>query len=139
MPRIHIAAPLRRLVIERAKGRCEYCLLHKDDAEFTHEIDHLVAIKHGGLTEQENLVFACLKCNRYKGSDLAAIDPIDRILVPLFNPRAQIWSEHFTIAGAYLIGQTQTGRATVALLRLNDPARIRRRLALIEAGRFPPI
>ena len=137
MPRIRIPASLRRLVIERAHEKCEYCLLHKDDAEFSHEIDHLIAVKHGGLTVLENLVFACLKCNRYKGSDLTAIDPIDQVLVPLFNPRTQIWIEHFTIAGAYLIGQTQSGRATAALLRLNDPARIRRRLALMEIGRFP--
>lgn len=136
MPRIHITLPLRRLVIERAQERCEYCLLHKDDAEYPHEIDHLIAVKHGVLTAQENLVLACLKCNRHKGSDLSAIDPIDLVTVPLFNPRKQVWSEHFAFAGVYLVGQTQIGRATAALLRLNDPARIRRRLALLEAGRF---
>lgn len=136
MPRIRIPTSLRRLVIERAQGKCEYCLLHKDDAEFPHEIDHLIAVKHGGLTVLENLAFACLKCNRYKGSDLTAVDPIDKILVPIFDPRTQIWSQHFTIAGAYLIGQTQTGRATSSLLKFNDPARVRLRFALIEVGRF---
>jgi hypothetical protein len=101
-------------------------------------IDHLIALKHGGLTILLNLVYACLKCNRKKGSDLSAIDPIDSVLVPLFNPRMQNWSEHFTLAGAFIVGQTQTGRATVNLLQLNEETRLERRRALMMAGRYPP-
>jgi len=138
MPRIYIPAGLRRLIIERARECCEYCGLHQTDAGFPHEIDHLIALKHGGRTVSENLVLACLKCNRNKGSDLTAIDPVDRVIVPLFNPRAQVWSEHFTRVGAYLIGQTQVGRATVALLQLNDDVRVERRQVLISVGRYPP-
>jgi chorismate-pyruvate lyase len=33
MIRAHIPAALRRLVIERARGCCEYCLLNQDDTE----------------------------------------------------------------------------------------------------------
>jgi hypothetical protein len=138
MPRIRIPASLRRLVIERARECCEYCLLHLIDAEYAHEIDHLIAIKHGGKTIIENLVFACFKCNRRKGSDLSAIDPIDKVLVPLFNPRTQVWAEHFTLVGAFIVGQTQVGRATVALLELNSDARLERRQALMDAGHYPP-
>ena len=115
MPRAYISVQLRRLVIERARECCEYCLLHQADAAYPHEFDHLIAIKHGGLTILMNLVYACLKCNRKKGSDLSVIDPIDKIPVLLFNPRTQEWTEHFTLAGAFIVGQTQTGRATVNL------------------------
>jgi hypothetical protein len=137
MSRAYIPIPLRRLVIIRARGRCEFCRLHSDDSEFSHEVDHFIAIKHGGLTIAENLVFTCLKCNRRKGSDLTAIDPIDQVIVPLFNPRTQNWDEHFALVGPYFVGLTQTGRATVALLQLNDPVRVNRRKILITAGRFP--
>jgi len=138
MPRSAIPAELRRLVSARAQGACEYCLLHQDDTQFAHQMDHVIAVKHGGQTVSDNLALACLKCNRYKGSDLTAIDPVDGVIVQLFNPRAQIWSEHFTLDGARLVGLTQTGRATVALLQLNDRARLMQRRGLIMAGRYPP-
>jgi len=138
MARVHIPAPLRRLIIARARGCCEYCLLPQDEAEYPHEIDHLIALKHSGETVSDNLVLACLKCNRRKGSDLSAIDPIDKVLVPLFNPRAEVWTEHFRLVGALIIGQTPTGRATVNLLQLNSEVRLERRQAMIEAGRYPP-
>ena len=138
MPRAHIPVELRRLVLERAHECCEYCLLRQDDTQFAHHIDHVIAVKHGGETVSNNLALACLKCNRYKGSDLTAIDPVDRVIVQLFNPRVQVWSEHFVLDGARLVGLTQTGRATVALLQMNDRARLMQRRRLIVAGRYPP-
>ena len=137
MSRVYIPTHLRRLVIVRAQERCEFCRLHRDDSEFSHEVDHFIARKHGGLTIAENLVLTCLKCNRRKGSDLTAIDPIDHVIVPIFNPRTQNWSDHFSLVGPYFIGLTQTGRATVTLLQLNDATQVRRREILIAAGRFP--
>jgi len=69
---------------------------------------------------------------------LTAIDPVDGVIVPLFNPREQDWGEHFVLAGARIIRQTQMGRATEALLGLNDPARLLERQRLIAADRYPP-
>ncbi len=54
MARISISDALRQIVIERAKSVCEYCLLHQDDTAFTHPIDHIIALKHGGKTASEN-------------------------------------------------------------------------------------
>ncbi|MDE3091344.1 MAG: HNH endonuclease, partial [Chloroflexota bacterium] len=115
----NLPSSLRQWVIERAAGCCEYCLIHQDDVPQQHEIDHLIARKHGGQTVVENLVLACLPCNRYKGTDLTAIDPETLNVAPLFNPRAQIWDDHFSLIGARILGLTPTGRATVALLRFN--------------------
>jgi hypothetical protein len=139
MPRPHIPAKLRRLVINRAGGRCEYCLIHQDDRPETHPIDHVIALKHGGRTVKENLALACVICNGAKGSDLATIDPLSGEIVPLFNPRTQSWGDHFELSRAQIIGRTAIGRATVALLRLNDDERLGYRQNLIDAERYPSL
>lgn len=138
MPRVNIPLPLRFEVIQRAQGRCEYCLIHQDDTEATHEIDHLVAIKHGGQTISGNLALACQLCNRYKGTDLTGIDPETSMIVELFNPRTQMWSGHFELEDCVIVGRSPSGRATVALLQLNSEVRLIDRHALAAAGRYPP-
>lgn len=80
-----IPTELRKLVVERAEGRCEYCLIHQDVSIYTHEVDHVIAIKHQGKTEADNLALSCLPCNRHKGSDFATIDPESGEIVLLFN------------------------------------------------------
>jgi len=84
MSKTTIPIPLRQLVIERAESRCEYCLIHQSVSPYTHEVDHLLARKHGGKTESQNLALACLPCNRRKGSDLTTIDPRSSEIVALF-------------------------------------------------------
>ena len=59
-----IPAELRRLVIERASGHCEYCRIHQDVSIYSHEVDHIIALKHGGQTRADNLALSCLSCNR---------------------------------------------------------------------------
>lgn len=39
---------LRRRVIDRAQGCCEYCLVSRDDTLVPHEVDHIIAEKHEG-------------------------------------------------------------------------------------------
>jgi hypothetical protein len=72
-----------------------------------------------------------------KGADLSAIDPVLGTIATIFNPRIQSWDEHFLLEGVRVLGRTPTGRATVALLRLNDSTRVLERLALADAGRYP--
>ena len=124
----YIPTALRREVIKRARNHCEYCLLPTEVAFFPHEVDHVVAEKHGGATEIENLALACWRCNRHKGSDLTSFDPQTRQLSPLFNPRTQVWTEHFAY-GEVIIGLTPEGRTTVNLLRLNSEERLNERLS----------
>lgn len=137
MPRPHISIRLRRLVMKRASRRCEYCLIHQEDRPETHPIDHVIALKHGGRTEEGNLALACASCNNNKGADLAALDPSSGEIVPLFNPRTQNWNDHFALYGERIMGRTAIGRATIALLRLNDAERLSYRQSLIAAGRYP--
>lgn len=121
----HIPAALRRLVIDRAKQKCEYCILSSELRLFPHEIDHIIALKHGGRTEAENLALTCWRCNRHKGSDLGSFDTLTDDFAFLFHPRKQPWSDHFSYAEDGTIeGKTPEGRVTVKLLQLNTPKRI---------------
>jgi hypothetical protein len=126
----YISTALRRMVEERAKYRCEYCLLPNNISFFSHEIDHVIAEKHGGQTEENNLAYSCLYCNRYKGSDLGSFDPLTGDFSFLFNPRLQEWSEHFALENFQIIGLTPEGRTTAQLLQFNTKARIAERQQL---------
>lgn len=64
----------------------------------THEIDHIIAEKHGGCTEAENLALSCTLCNKHKGSDIASVDPETGEIVPLYNPRQKKWNEHLWLS-----------------------------------------
>ena len=69
------SAQMRRDVFDRANGCCEYCLIHQSLSVATHQIDHVIAEKHGGETETENLAVSCITCNLRKASDIASLDP----------------------------------------------------------------
>ena len=131
---MYIPVALRRQVIERASNQCEYCLLPQAFSMYSHEIDHVIATKHRGKNTSDNLVLACLPCNRHKGSDLASIDDMTGRVTLLFNPRNQLWSEHFELRDGYIIGKTSVGRTTALLLRFNDSERLRLRRSLILSG-----
>lgn len=125
----YIPVPLRRAVVARAQNRCEYCG-KPPISFFPHEVDHIVAEKHGGDTSLENLAFACFECNRHKGSDIASFDPESGALTLLFNPRQDLWPDHFRYERSAIVPLTAVGRTTIFLLRLNDPPRIAERIAL---------
>jgi hypothetical protein len=133
----YIPAALRREVEVRAHHCCEYCLLPDGLSFFPHEVDHVIAEKHGGGTTLENLAVACWRCNRYKGTDLGSFDPQTGDFVFLFNPRAQQWVDHFRWQETLIEPLTPEGRTTIFLLRLNLPERQAERKRLIEQGRFP--
>jgi hypothetical protein len=97
-------------------------------------VEHIVARKHGGADDPTNLALACDRCNLHKGSDLTAIDSESLELVLLYNPRQQVWTEHFVLEGLEIVGLTPVGRATVRLLQLNAPRRVRLRAALQQRG-----
>src|SRR5688572_25512696 len=103
---------LRRLVAERARRQCEYCLIPEADTHFGCEVDHVIAEKHGGQTTAENLALACFYCNRHKGTDIATRLLGSERLVPLFNPRKDKWEDHFELRGQMILGTTDIGRAT---------------------------
>ena len=68
----YVPPALRLLVAQRAQGICEYCLIHEHDTFLGCQVEHIISQKHGGPTVESNLAYACVFCNRYKGSDLGS-------------------------------------------------------------------
>ena len=135
----YIPSGLRQEVYDRARGRCEYCLIPETAVLVSHEVDHIIAQKHGGLTESGNLALSCTVCNKYKGTDLASLDPETGTVTPLFHPRRERWIDHFRLVGGEIVPLTATGRVTVRLLQLNHPNQIQDRNLLLAAGMlYPP-
>lgn len=133
-----LPADVRGLVAERAGFRCEYCLLPESLAFAPHEVDHIIAIKHGGGSTLDNLAYACAVCNKRKGTDVASYDHDTGMVVPLYHPRRDRWADHFQLDGAQIVPKTPYGRVTVDLLRLNRATRLTERAILISAGVLSP-
>jgi HNH endonuclease len=133
-------AELRAFVQRRAGGLCEYC--HAPEAwqyvEFT--VEHILPVAAGGETTAANLALCCFSCNRRKWDRQSAIDPAAGSEHRLFHPRVDVWNEHFAWSrdGLSIVGQTATGRATVAALDLNRSRLRQIRAADAEVGRHPP-
>ena len=132
-----IPKELRQLVVERAHGCCEFCLVPQAAGVYRHEPDHIVPVQHDGKTESNNLALACIRCNRRKGPNVGSFDPETGKLVPFFNPRQEVWQEHFRLEGAVIQPLTPQGRVTVKILRLNDANRVAERERLIAEGWYP--
>jgi hypothetical protein len=124
----------RQLVRRRAEDRCEYCRSPQAAHDERFSVDHVRPVKHGGDDAPSNLAFCCLRCNLCKGTNLSGIDPNNGKVVLLFDPRRQLWREHFRSIGPLITGQTPEGRATVSVLKMNAPERVRLREALIAEG-----
>lgn len=128
---------LECLVWQRANSTCEYCRLPQELHAAPFQVDHVIAQKHGGATEAENLALACLSCNLFKGPNVAGIDPDSRTIMRLFHPRSDVWDQQFRWEGAILIGLNAIGRTTVNVLAINEPSRVAIRASLLSEGRFP--
>ncbi|MEO1792499.1 MAG: HNH endonuclease signature motif containing protein [Cyanobacteria bacterium J06629_19] len=139
MSKTYVPAQLRRIVAERAYDCCEYCLQPAAFAFCSHEIDHVIAEKHGGKTIENNLAFACKLCNTLKGSDLASIDPNSKEVVRLYQPRQDHWHNHFQCKEAELIPLTDIARTTVWLLQLNRADRLMERPLWLDSGLAAPV
>ena len=128
---------LVEMVRQRAAFRCEYCHFPERFAGLNFQIDHVIAEKHGGPTDDANLALSCIYCNSYKGANLSGIDPVTGEIVRLFHPRRDHWGDHFGWQAAMLEGSTPFGRATIAVLRINDTTDVALRRLFMRAGAFP--
>lgn len=123
----HIPKSLKVIVIKRANNCCEYCHLEDDINYISHQIDHIIGIKHGGKTELENLAYSCFSCNNNKGSDIGTIILPQTQLIRLFNPRKDKWHEHFELYNGVIHPLTLIGEATVNILKINSLEKIMER------------
>lgn len=133
-----LSASLRRAVAERAHFCCEYCGISEDATLVPHEPDHIIGEQHGGVSVLANLAYACFRCNRFKGPNIATRAPQTGRLVPLFHPRVEPWDMHFRLNGAEIVPVTPVGRGTALLLHFNDEQRLLLRAELLRLGRYSP-
>lgn len=133
----YISRSIRRFVIARADYRCEYCRVPEYLSSFDYHIEHIIGIQHGGTNSLDNLAYCCSSCNWKKGPNISTILEIGGILIPLFNPRIQIWFEHFDTKEGVIITKTLVGQATAKLLELNRPEKIEERFQMTLSGFYP--
>ena len=130
-------AATRQLVRQRASDRCEYCGIPQFAIPFlTFHMEHIRAQQHLEDDSPDNLALACPHCNLHKGPNLTSIDLATNDVVELFNPRQQVWADHFRIDEARIVGRTPTGRVTVRLLQMNSEVQIKIRKRLLLRGDF---
>jgi hypothetical protein len=125
-------------VITRAGNCCEYCGLDQAGQIATFHVDHVIPIKAGGETADDNLALACVSCSLRKAARQAAVDPQTGQVVPIFHPRQQAWHDHFRWEGVHVIGLTPTGRATVAAFDMNRSIVLEIRAEEVIFDRHPP-
>lgn len=120
--------------------RCGYCRTSSAITGERHTIEHLIPTARGGSSEEENLWISCRRCNGAKGTQVDAIDPESGQRAPLFNPRTQVWKEHFIWSsdGTLIVGLTPDGRATVAALKMNHLDIVKARRLWVSVGWHPP-
>lgn len=135
-----IPRALRHRVRNRAGNRCEYCRHPAAFACAPIVCEHVHPRARGAGDSFSELAWACPACNSHKYDKVASVDPHSAKLVPLFNPRRQVWARHFVWSQDFLLihGRTATGRATVATLCLNRLELVNLRRALIAIGEHPP-
>jgi hypothetical protein len=133
-----IPAALRRLVVQKADNRCEYCGISQIGQVTIFHIDHIIPVVVGGKTSAENLALACVSCSLRKGARQSLEDSETGEIVPIFHPRQQVWKEHFAWSGVQVVGLTATGRATVQALDLNRATMLAIRAEEELLGRHPP-
>ena len=116
---------IRLAVRQRANFACEFCGVSETDTGGELTIDHFQPQTHSGTDGLENLIYACPRCNQYKGDYW----PTSPEQPNLWNPRSETRQVHFlTLADGILYPITPTGEFTLRRLRLNRPPLVAYRL-----------
>lgn len=142
---------LRFQVEQRAQERCEYCHAPQNACGYRFHLEHLIPRTLGGKDALPNRALACASpkesdglfgvlrtCNLAKADKVTGVDSLTGEEVALFNPRTQVWEEHFRWADSQTIeGVTPIGRATVVALSMNSELRGQARELWFEKGLLP--
>jgi 5-methylcytosine-specific restriction endonuclease McrA len=122
---VSVPEKIRVQVRRRAAYRCEYCLLPESYHPLARfHVEHIFGKKHAGRTELSNLTLACPDCNRKKGTIIGSRMHAEGELIPLFNPRIHVWTDHFELNWAIIRPKTDIGKITSSLLGFNDDYRV---------------
>ena len=119
----------KSIIRERYQYSCGYCGVSEAHAGGELTLDHYQPRSVSGGEDVDNLVYACIKCNQYKGEfwpTEADIELDRRVLHPLLDNLSKHVIENEQTA--HLQALTNTGAFHIALLRLNRPQLIEHRL-----------
>jgi hypothetical protein len=112
--------------------------MHQSLQGATFHFEHVVPLSRGGVTQSDNLAWACPSCNLAKAGRVEGVDTETGMTAPLFNPRLDNWRDHFHWNSYELTAHTAVGRVTLLMLDLNRPRRTLIRKAEELFGLFPP-
>lgn len=104
----------------------------------TFHVEHVTPQSAGGSNEVGNLALACPSCNLHKSNRTTIPQSGHPDPIALFNPRLNIWSEHFEWDDYQVAGRMPIGNATIEALYLNNERRQKIRKAEQLFGLFPP-
>jgi len=136
----YISPTVRERVAEHFKYRCAYCLTSQQVIGSLLEIDHIVPVARGGQSGEDNLALACPLCNGYKSDLVEAVDPQTNLRMRLFDPRRDLWLDHFAWSedGTEIEALTAIGRATISALNMNHVDIVATRRLWVTVGWHPP-
>lgn len=134
-----MAHPKHDLIRRRFQGRCGYCGVSENESGGELTVDHFVSRSAGGDDRDENLVYACFRCNLYKQ---AYEPPSDDPATHLLHPQRDKVENHLLldVATCELKPLTARGANQISILHLNRPAlvayRVKRQLDSSVAAEF---
>lgn len=138
MPSSRAPKFVRDQVTERAHRRCEYCSAYLDYSPDPFTIEHIIPRSQNGPDTLNNLALACFGCNNAKYNRSVGFDDVTAQQSSLYNPRSDVWAEHFIWNDFEIEALSATGRVTVNMLKLNRPPLINLRRLLATIGLHPP-
>ena len=118
----YIPAEIRRRIRDHYRQRCAYCQTSESLTVVTFEVEHILPLSLGGLTQFENLCLACPTCNRHKSNRVVGFTD-EGLECRLFHPQLDCWHDHFdwSVNGTLIVGLSEVGIATINLLHMNRP------------------
>ena len=135
----YIAVDLRRRVRDTFFACCAYCQTDESLTVAIFEIEHIVPVSLGGVTDFDNLCLACPACNRFKSNRTQGVTDAG-VETRLFHPQQDLWLEHFdwSVGGTIIVGLTDLAQSTINALRMNRKQVVDVRSLWVDAGRHPP-
>lgn len=112
--------------------------MHQSLQGATFHVEHVIPQSAGGSHDGSNLALACPSCNLHKSDRTSVIAAGSPKTVPLFNPRADEWTDHFQWDDYTVVARSTVGHVTIAALDLNHQRRQMIRKAEQTFGMFPP-
>jgi hypothetical protein len=124
-----VAHPKHGQVRGRYGGRCGYCGVSEENTGGEQTVDHHIPVTAGGDDGDDNLVYACFRCNLFK-ADFHPTDADRAKGHVLLHPLRDNVQDHLRLdeSTGRLEPITETGRFHIALLHLNRPALVAYRL-----------